>query len=157
MTRAQGASAAGWQAAFSEGQRLRARILFVDPTSKRVGLSLLPHLLSADARLPALPAVGTVYEVRSDSWHRVTVFDQACGPLAAAAPGARRRLPAAQRHCHEVRFIGCHRLAVFRRARGLSLLPRPLVADACLIAWALLTMCTVPVFRVPGRLPDLGS
>lgn len=58
----QGVPAADWQAAFSEGQRLRARILFVDPASKRVGLSLLPRLLAAAPRLPDLPPLGTVYE-----------------------------------------------------------------------------------------------
>ncbi len=62
---AAGAGAAGERAAFSEGQRVRARILFVDPASKRVGLSLLPHLLAADARAVALPPVGTVYEARA--------------------------------------------------------------------------------------------
>ena len=58
----QGVPAPDWQAGFSEGQKLRARVLFVDPGSKRVGLTLLPRLVAADAALPDLPPVGTVYE-----------------------------------------------------------------------------------------------
>ncbi|KAK9832620.1 hypothetical protein WJX81_004603 [Elliptochloris bilobata] len=58
----QSALAGDRQVAFSEGQKLRARTLFVDPASKRVGLSLLPHLVAVDARLPSLPPVGTVYK-----------------------------------------------------------------------------------------------
>lgn len=72
----QGVPAADWQAAFSEGQRLRARILFVDPASKRVGLSLLPRLLAADPRLPDLPPVGMVYEASAPFWQGF-----ACGDI----------------------------------------------------------------------------
>ncbi len=43
----------------SPNQRLRARILFVDPASKRVGLTLQRHLL-AHALPPNFPMLGQV-------------------------------------------------------------------------------------------------
>lgn len=49
------------KAAHGEGQRVKARILYVDPTSKRVGLTLLRHLLDAAPQTDA-PPVGTIFE-----------------------------------------------------------------------------------------------
>lgn len=43
----------------SPNQRLRARILWVDPASKRVGLTLQRHLLGASLP-PNFPALGQV-------------------------------------------------------------------------------------------------
>lgn len=45
----------------SPNQRLRARVLFVDPATKRVGLSLHRHLL-AFSLPPNFPALGQVFE-----------------------------------------------------------------------------------------------
>jgi rRNA biogenesis protein RRP5 len=48
-----------WASKYSPGQKLLARILYVDPTSKIAGLSLARHLLD---RVPAqLPPLGSVY------------------------------------------------------------------------------------------------
>lgn len=49
-----------WRSSYSEGQRLRARILYVDPSSKVVYLSLQRHLLNA-ALHESPAAVGTVF------------------------------------------------------------------------------------------------
>uniref|UniRef100_A0A383V4G5 S1 motif domain-containing protein n=1 Tax=Tetradesmus obliquus TaxID=3088 RepID=A0A383V4G5_TETOB len=50
-----------WQARYKPGQRLQARLLYVDPASKRIGLSCLPHLLNW--RLPtAVPAMGQTFD-----------------------------------------------------------------------------------------------
>ncbi|EFN56095.1 hypothetical protein CHLNCDRAFT_145628 [Chlorella variabilis] len=66
--------AADWRKQFSPNQRLRARILYVDPASKRVALTLHRHLISAslpvnfpmlgqvDVR-PGMPVSGTVSRV----------------------------------------------------------------------------------------------
>ena len=49
-----------WATKYSPGQKLLARILYVDPTSKVAGLSLAKHLLD---RTPAqLPPLGRVYD-----------------------------------------------------------------------------------------------
>lgn len=46
---------------FVENQRLRARILYVDPTNKRVGLTLSKPLVQL-SELPPLPPIGAVIE-----------------------------------------------------------------------------------------------
>jgi len=52
---------AGTTKGFTEGMKLKARILYVNPTSKEVGLSLLPHLI--DMTLPSpVPLMGQVFE-----------------------------------------------------------------------------------------------
>lgn len=38
--------AADWAGKYSENQRLKARVLFVDPGTKRVGLTLKPALVA---------------------------------------------------------------------------------------------------------------
>lgn len=38
-------AAHGWRSAYSEGQRLRCRILFVDLAGKKIGLSAAPHMV----------------------------------------------------------------------------------------------------------------
>lgn len=43
----------------SSGQRIKARVLYVDPASKRVGLTLAPHLL-AFSLPPNFPLLGQV-------------------------------------------------------------------------------------------------
>ena len=63
---------AGWQSSFEPGQRLRARILYVDATSKRVCLSLLPFLLAGHSA-PSLPKGNTLFQVplpcmKQSSW-----------------------------------------------------------------------------------------
>jgi len=40
---------AGWKQGYSEGQRLRCRVLFVDLTSKTIGLSAAPHVVKLQA------------------------------------------------------------------------------------------------------------
>lgn len=55
---------ADWQKGFEAGQKLRARILYVDSASKRVCLTLLPHLISGQAA-PALPKANTLFQVRT--------------------------------------------------------------------------------------------
>ncbi|BDA47226.1 probable protein RRP5 homolog [Coccomyxa sp. Obi] len=50
-----------WQKGYEAGARVRARIIYVDPVSKRVCLSLLPHLV-AGASSPPLPAINTLFE-----------------------------------------------------------------------------------------------
>lgn len=58
----QAASAAQWAGSYRPNQRLKARVLYVDPSDKRICLSLKPHLLSL--QLPAgLPVQGTIVEV----------------------------------------------------------------------------------------------
>ncbi len=50
-----------WRDQYAADYKLRARILYVDPQAKRVGLSLMPHLLKC--RLPAgVPVLGQVFE-----------------------------------------------------------------------------------------------
>lgn len=61
---------ADWKQQFKEGQKLRARVIYVDPTAKSIALSLLPHLLKM-APL-TLPTVGSLLKVRvflSSTWH----------------------------------------------------------------------------------------
>ena len=53
---------AGWQSSFEPGQRLRARILYVDVTSKRVCLTLLPYLLAGQSA-PSLPKGNSLFQV----------------------------------------------------------------------------------------------
>eukprot|EP01018_Ginkgo_biloba_P021204 Gb_10495 [translate_table: standard] len=50
-----------WQDKFSENARLKARILYVDPTTKAVGLSLNPHLIRNKAP-PLGVKVGDIFE-----------------------------------------------------------------------------------------------
>eukprot|EP00873_Tetraselmis_striata_P003989 jgi/Tetstr1/424253/TSEL_014822.t1 len=53
-------AAEDWATKYSAGQKLLARILFVDPLTKRVGLTLAKHLLE---QVPAaLPTLGSVYD-----------------------------------------------------------------------------------------------
>lgn len=74
-----------WKQAFSEGQRIKARVLYVDTQSKRVCLSVLPHLVKMAA--PQLPSVGTLVEVRRFPDRRTEIrtkcwtasFTNACG------------------------------------------------------------------------------
>ena len=53
---------AGWQGSYEPGQKLRARILYVDATSKRVCLTLLPYLLAGQSA-PSLPKGNTLFQV----------------------------------------------------------------------------------------------
>lgn len=50
-----------WKKQYSKDQRLKARILYVDPSSKKIRLSLQPELL--DLTLRRLAPVGQVFEV----------------------------------------------------------------------------------------------
>lgn len=52
---------ADWSKKYSEQQQVQARILYVDPTSKRIMLSLQPDLTSMTTR--SLPSIGEVFEV----------------------------------------------------------------------------------------------
>ena len=52
-----------WQKSFEPGQRLQARILYVDATSKRVCLTLLPHLVAGQSA-PSLPKENTLCQAR---------------------------------------------------------------------------------------------
>lgn len=52
---------ADWQKSFGVGQRLQARILYVDATSKRVCLTLLPHLVAGQSA-PRLPKANTLFQ-----------------------------------------------------------------------------------------------
>jgi hypothetical protein len=52
-----------WQKSFEAGQKLRARILYVDAASKRVCLTLLPHLVSGQSA-PGLPKGNTLFQAR---------------------------------------------------------------------------------------------
>ncbi|KAG2498018.1 hypothetical protein HYH03_004276 [Edaphochlamys debaryana] len=63
-----------WRKAYPEGAKLRARLLYVDPSAKRAGLSLLPHLLSLTLPSP-VPMLGSVF---SDA--QVVRIDPAGGP-----------------------------------------------------------------------------
>lgn len=47
-------------AKFQEGQKVKARILFCDVEAKKIGLSLLPHLIQSV--IPKLPSKGDVYD-----------------------------------------------------------------------------------------------
>ena len=58
-----------WQKSFEAGQRLQARILYVDATSKRVCLTLLPHLVAGQAA-PSLPKENTLCQARPCSTQR---------------------------------------------------------------------------------------
>jgi rRNA biogenesis protein RRP5 len=50
-----------WSEKYSENQRVKARILFVDPVKKSVGLSLNPQLINYTIPTMA-PAIGDVFE-----------------------------------------------------------------------------------------------
>ena len=52
---------ADWQKSFEAGEKLRARILYVDAASKRVCLTLLPHLVSGQSA-PSLPKGNTLFQ-----------------------------------------------------------------------------------------------
>ncbi|GFR41334.1 hypothetical protein Agub_g2019, partial [Astrephomene gubernaculifera] len=54
------ASAEALKKSYVEGAKLRARILYVDPASKRVGLTLLPHLMALSLPSP-VPMLGSVF------------------------------------------------------------------------------------------------
>ena len=54
---------ADWQKSFEAGQKLRARILYVDAASKRVCLTLLPCLVSGQSA-PGLPKGNTLFQAR---------------------------------------------------------------------------------------------
>lgn len=46
---------------YQVGTKLSARVLYIDPINKRIGLSCLPHLLNM--RLPtAVPQMGQIFE-----------------------------------------------------------------------------------------------
>ena len=57
----QDASQVEWKQQFKEGQKLRARVTFVDPTAKSIHLSLLPYLLKMTPL--NLPAIGSLIKV----------------------------------------------------------------------------------------------
>lgn len=52
---------ATWKEAFPVGKSTPARILYVDPVSKRIGLTLLPSLLSFQPPV-GLPSLGAIFE-----------------------------------------------------------------------------------------------
>ena len=52
-----------WKKQYSKDEKVRARILYVDPTSKQIKLSLHPELVDLTVR--KLPPVGQVFEVTS--------------------------------------------------------------------------------------------
>ena len=54
---------ADWQKSFEAGQKLRARILYVDAAAKRVCLTLLPRLVSGQSA-PGLPKGNTLFQAR---------------------------------------------------------------------------------------------
>ncbi len=66
----------------AEGARVRARVLYVDPATKRVGLSLAPHLV-AGGPAPALPPPGALFEGAA-----VLRVDPGLGLLLDLEPGA---------------------------------------------------------------------
>ena len=50
-----GGTGADWAKRFAKGTKLTARVLFVDPASKAVGLGVAPHLTACAAYAPPLP------------------------------------------------------------------------------------------------------
>ena len=54
---------ADWKKGLEAGQRVRARIIYVDSAAKRVCLSLLPHLVAASTESLSLPPINTLFEV----------------------------------------------------------------------------------------------
>lgn len=52
-----------WQMKYEAGAKMRARIIYVDPTAKRVCLSLLPHLVAGLAS-PPLPPINSLFQVQ---------------------------------------------------------------------------------------------
>ncbi len=54
------AATSDWRKQYTEGAKLRARLLYVDPTTKRAGLSLLPHLMALSLPSP-VPMLGSVF------------------------------------------------------------------------------------------------
>jgi hypothetical protein len=62
---AQGLPGADWRQGLEPGQKLRARIVYVDAAAKRVCLSLLPHLVAGRADPAKLPPLNSLYEARS--------------------------------------------------------------------------------------------
>ncbi len=54
------AASSDWRKQYTEGAKLRARLLYVDPTTKRAGLSLLPHLVALSLPSP-VPMLGSVF------------------------------------------------------------------------------------------------
>ena len=56
-----------WKKQYNKGLKVKARIVYVDPNSKQIKLSLQPELVNLTVR--KLPAVGQVFEVVLTSLH----------------------------------------------------------------------------------------
>ena len=50
-----------WKKQYGKAQKVKARLLYVDPVSKQIKLSLQPELVDLTVR--KLPALGQVFEV----------------------------------------------------------------------------------------------
>lgn len=51
-----------WQHAFSDNQRVKARLLYIDPISKKVGLTLLKPLINWSLPRQSFPDLGRIFE-----------------------------------------------------------------------------------------------
>ncbi|GAX80532.1 hypothetical protein CEUSTIGMA_g7970.t1 [Chlamydomonas eustigma] len=54
-------AAAAWRRGYSEGQKLKVRILYIDPITKQAGLSILPHLVGLTLPSPT-PMLGQLFQ-----------------------------------------------------------------------------------------------
>eukprot|EP00887_Chlorella_sp_A99_P001742 scaffold19.g1742.t1 len=161
-----GWAGADWRKHFSPQQRLRARILYVDPSSKRVGLTLLPHLLACS--LPEnFPLLGQVFEAAT-----VLRVDPGLGLLCTLPPPAEGGPPLAPGFAHisnladerveevERRFrptqrVRC-RVIGFRPMDGLAALSlKPSVVDQHILSLADLRP-GMPVSATVDRVEDHG-
>ena len=80
---------ADWKKGLEAGQRVRARIIYVDAAAKRVCLSLLPHLVAARTDSLLLPPINTLFEVGTCCQRPL-----ACTPLQLHTNDMRYRYPA---------------------------------------------------------------
>jgi rRNA biogenesis protein RRP5 len=55
-------SSSGWASGFEPDQKIKARVLYVDPGTKKVGLTALPALLAMESGESAFPATGAVFD-----------------------------------------------------------------------------------------------
>ncbi|KAL4451480.1 hypothetical protein ABPG75_007142 [Micractinium tetrahymenae] len=157
--------AADWRKQFSPNQRLRARILWVDPSTKRVGLTLQRHLLGAGLP-PNFPALGQVFEGAV-----VRRVDEGLG-LLLELPAGEDALPLTPGYTHisnladdKVEEVGKrYRLGQRLRARVLGFRPmdglaalslKPSVVDQNILSLADLRP-GMPVSGTVARVEDFG-
>ena len=62
-----------WKKQYGKAEKVKARIVYVDPVSKQIKLSLQPELV--DLTIRNLPALGQVFEVVLTSFLKLLVYN----------------------------------------------------------------------------------